>query len=90
MIKLMQVQYRQGYVIDCEFSDGMTAEYDLEQLLWSCDTPLTVPLRNKSEFRKLFLRSGALCWPNGLELDPQAIYQELKSSGKLSSLPKAA
>lgn len=90
MIKLMHAEYRHGYAIHCEFSDGMAGEYDLEPLLTSHPTPLTVPLLDQAAFRRFFLRSGALCWRNGLELDPQAIYHELKSGGKLALVSQAA
>ncbi len=90
MIKLMQVEYRCDYTIYCEFSDGMAGMHDLQGLLTSSDTPLTVPLRDFVNFRKFFLRSGALCWSNGLELDPQALYWELEKAGMLISIQKAA
>lgn len=90
MIKLMHVQCRDGFMIYCEFSDGTSGVYDLEHLLWSHDTQMTVPLRDQAAFRKVFLRSGALCWSNGLELDPQAIHMELERTGKLVSIKKAA
>ena len=90
MLKLIHIEYRQEYEIYCEFTDNMAGLYDLEPLLWSRDTQVTVPLRDKTSFRKFFLRSGALCWSNGLELDPQAIHMELASAGKLSTLQKAA
>jgi len=90
MIKLTHVEYIEKYNLLCEFSDGMVGIYDLESLLLSHDTPLTIPLREMDGFKTFFLSSGALCWKNGLELDPQAIYTELKQAGKLKSLPKAA
>lgn len=90
MIKLTHIEYIERYNLLCEFSDGMVGIYDLESLLFSHHTPLTIPLREMNSFKTFFLRSGALCWKNGLELDPQAIYSELKEYGKLNQLPKAA
>ncbi len=90
MIKILCAQYDAGYCISCEFSDGTAGAYDLKTLLFSKETALTVPLRNMADFRCFFLQSGALCWKNGLELDPSAIYLELKQSGKLYQMKKAA
>jgi len=90
MIKLMHIAYRDGFDIYCEFSDGMAGVYDLEPLLWSFETTLTVALRDTNTFKKFFLRSGALCWSNGLELDPQAIQNELRRNGKLEKIRNAA
>jgi hypothetical protein len=90
MIKLTHVEYVEKYRLLCEFSDGMNGVYDLEPLLLSFETQLTVPLRSLDQFTTFFICSGALCWKNGLELDPQAIYAELQKSGNLKNLPKAA
>ncbi|HRF91750.1 MAG TPA: DUF2442 domain-containing protein [Desulfobacter postgatei] len=90
MIKLVHVEYQQEYNISCVFSDGMSGVYDLKQLLLTHNTPLTEPLREINSFRNFFLVSGALCWKNGLELDPQSIYRELQQEGKLFSLSNAA
>lgn len=81
MIKIVNASYRPPYKIYCEFSDRFCGEYNLESLLFRYDTPLTMPLRNEKRFSQFFLRSGAICWKNGLELDPQAIYQELHNTG---------
>ncbi|MDY0300664.1 MAG: DUF2442 domain-containing protein [Trichlorobacter sp.] len=90
MIKLLNASYCGDYTIFCEFSDGMSGEYDLQHLLMSNETPLTRVLRDLTEFKRFFLSSGALCWPIGLELDPDAIYMELESKGKLMPTRLAA
>lgn len=90
MIKILCAQYDGDYCISCEFSDGTTGVYDLKQLLFSYETPLTVPLRDITNFRSFFLQSGALCWKNGLELDPLAIHRALEQAGKLYRIKKAA
>lgn len=90
MIKIMDAVYSSSFTIHCEFSDGFCGEYDVKPLLVTKETPLTLPLREEQQFAAFFLRSGAICWKNGLELDPQAIYLELKSQGKLTRLSMAA
>lgn len=90
MIKIVSAQYNGDYSICIVFSDGMTGIYDLKPLLFSYETPLTVPLREIAHFRNFFLQSGALCWKNGLELDPLAIYRDIEISGTLSQIKQAA
>ena len=90
MIKIVCAQYAGEYRISCEFSNGMTGTYDLIQLLSANETPLTVSLRDTANFKHFFLQSGALCWKNGLELDPIAIYRELDLAGKLQCTKIAA
>lgn len=90
MIKILSAQWSKDYAVSCEFSDGATGNYDLRELLFSHETPLTIPLRDIANFKMFFLQSGALCWKNGLELDPLAIYRELEQTGKLYHIKKAA
>ena len=90
MIKLLSAQHTGEYSIYCEFSDETTGVYDLKTLLFAYETVLTIPLRDSAHFKNFFLRSGALCWKNGLELDPLAIYQEMEQAGTLYHSKKAA
>ncbi len=90
MIKILSAQYSGDYCINLEFSDGATGSYDLKQLLFLYETTLTVPLRDIAQFEKFFLRSGALCWKNGLELDPLAIYRDIEQTGMLYQIKNAA
>jgi Protein of unknown function (DUF2442) len=90
MIKILSAQYIGVYSINCDFSDETTGVYDLKPLLFAYETALTVPLRDFAHFKNFFLRSGALCWKNGLELDPLAIYQEMEQVGTLYHSKKAA
>lgn len=90
MIKIVSAQYNGDYCIDLEFSDGASGTYDLKQLLFLYDTTLTIPLRDFEQFKKFFLHSGALCWKNGLELDPLAIYRDIEQAGMLYQIKNAA
>ena len=90
MIKILSAQYSGGYCVNLEFSDGASGSYDLKQLLFLYETTLTVPLRDIAQFKKFFLRSGALCWKNGLELDPLAIYRDIEQTGMLYQIKNAA
>jgi len=42
--------------------------------------PLLVPLHDESYFKRVFIDAGALCWPNGLELSPQRLYETCTTS----------
>lgn len=90
MIKLVNLEYVNKYLVKCEFSDYSVGFYDFEPLLFKHETELTIPLREIAAFRKFFIISGALCWSNGLELDPKAIHDEMKRDGRLQQISKAA
>ena len=89
MIKIVKAEHLGQYRIRLTFADGMQGEFDMGPLL-SRETALTLPLKSPETFKAFYLELGALCWKNGLELSPSAIYQELQAAGKLSSEQQAA
>ena len=82
MTKIVRAKYLSARVIEIEFSDGATGEYDLEPLA-ARGGGLTHAWHEQGCFQRFFLELGALCWPNGLELSPEAIRRELSAAGKL-------
>lgn len=89
MIKIVKAEHIDQYRIHLTFSDGKRGEYDMATLL-AKETELTLPLRSPETFKDFYLELGALCWKNGLELNPSALYQELQKAGKLNSEQHAA
>jgi len=82
MIKIVHAAHLRDYVIQVEFSDGSSGEYDLGPLVVR-DTVLTRPPRTPEYLKRFFLELGSLCWPNGLELSAEAIRRRLEEGGKL-------
>ena len=39
--------------------------------------PLLEPLRDSVYFARFFIDAGALCWPNGLELSPDRLHEQV-------------
>lgn len=89
MIKIVQARLLDPAKITLRFSDGSEGVFDAGPLLQGSGS-LLAPLRSPEYFARFFLELGALCWPNGLELSPTALYQELKAGGNLSAQPVAA
>jgi len=83
MIKIIKATYVEGYTIALEFSDGKYAVYDFSSLVAKKGS-LVQPLRDKAYFKAFFLEMGAMCWKNGLELSPHALYENAKEQGLLS------
>lgn len=75
MIKVLHAAYLGDYTIRLEFSDGRIGLFDGRGLL-ARSGPLLDPLRDESYFARCFVDAGALCWPNGLELSPQRLYEQ--------------
>lgn len=89
MIKIINAKHVSNYRIHLTFSDGAQGDFDMTTLL-NNETVLTRPIKAPEHFKAFFLELGALCWKNGLELSPSAIYREMKLAGSLVSEQRAA
>jgi hypothetical protein len=45
------------------------------------------PIKNPKYFARVFLRLGALTWPNGLDFDSIALHDEMMRAGALRRPP---
>ena len=89
MIKIIKTETLSPCVIRLFFSDHSQGDYDFSTLL-AQNTVLTQALQDVEFFKSHFLDLGALCWPNSLELSPNALYQELQNTGRLIQHQQAA
>ncbi|MDW7712498.1 MAG: DUF2442 domain-containing protein [Deferrisomatales bacterium] len=66
------------------FMDGLAGEVDLAAWLESPKVAGTVfePLREEAFFGKAFLDLGVVTWPNGADLAPDAMYDEIREAGR--------
>lgn len=75
MPRVVRVNALSGYRLHVQFDDGVTGDIDLTQRLFG---PVFEPLRVESEFQKVFADEfGAVAWPCGADLAPDAIYRQL-------------
>ena len=71
-----RVKALDGYRLRVEFSDGVAGEVDLSGRLFG---PVFEPLKERSLFEQVSVDEfGAICWPNGADLAPDALYARLK------------
>lgn len=65
------------------FADGTTGEVDLTHFLASPHVTGTVfePLRDPAAFAQVGVVTGAVQWPNGADLAPDAMYDAIKAHG---------
>ena len=77
MPRVIRVTALRGYRLRVEFNNGTAGEIDLADRLFG---PMFEPLRDESEFNKVTVDEfGAIAWPCGADLAPDAIYQRLTS-----------
>jgi hypothetical protein len=70
------------YKIEVSFADGTVGIADLGPRL--SQGPLGDgfdPLCDQTMFARVFLEHGALTWPGGIDLAPDAMYERIRSSG---------
>lgn len=65
------------------FVDGTAGDVDMKGFLASATVDGTVfePLRDPAEFAKARIDMGAVTWPNGADLAPDAMYDAIRSQG---------
>ena len=79
MPRVTDARHVGGYRIWLRFADGLSGEIDLERELWG---PVFLPLKDVVEFAKLRVEPdfGTIVWPNGADLAPEFLYDELKAA----------
>lgn len=77
MQKIVTVKPLPGHRLEVRFADGTDGSIDLSSRLYG---PVFEPLRDKAIFDAVEIDEyGAIFWPNGADLAPDAIYLQLKS-----------
>ena len=79
-----------NYQIRVEFADGTSGSADLGPRL--SQGPLGDgfdPLCDQKLFSQAYLEHGALTWPGGIDLAPDAMYQRIRASGVSSLAAKS-
>ena len=82
LIDVLRVEPRDGYRLAFAFSDGTEGERDFADLI-AAGGEMVEPLRDPAFFTRVFLDDGVPSWPNGFDLDPIALHQEMKAAGLL-------
>jgi hypothetical protein len=78
------VEARPEFRLFVRFFDGLEGEVDIKKFLRSKKVRRTVfePLRDPAMFEMAYLELGAVTWPNGTDLAPDTMHDEIKAHGK--------
>lgn len=63
------------------FNDGTSGIVDLSALVNEPDAGVFEALRDPAFFATAYLYCGAVTWPNGADLAPDAMYKEIRCCG---------
>ncbi len=64
------------------FLDGLEGVVDMSALIASPNAGVFAALVSTEAFNRAFVALGAVCWPGGLDIAPDAIYAEIKASDR--------
>ena len=77
MKRIVRVSAGQDYTLKLLFDDGRSGEVDLSARLFGT---VFEPLRDPLLFAQVRVDEyGAVCWPNGADLAPDALYRTISS-----------
>ncbi len=75
MVRVTRVEPLPHYSLRVEFSDGVRGEVNLADRLFG---PVFEPLKDEELFGRVAIDEfGAICWPNGADLAPDALHAKL-------------
>ena len=78
MFRVVDVKAGQGYTLEVMFANGTSGKIDLSSRLFGL---VFEPLRDPALFSQVRVDEyGAVCWPNGADLAPDALYKNISSS----------
>jgi hypothetical protein len=81
MFRVKSVKPGTGYRLHIEFEDGVSGIIDLSSDLYG---PMFEPLRDVRLFERAFVDDyGVICWPNGADLAPEVVREEITGALKL-------
>ncbi len=82
--RVVSAQPLEGYRLQVTFTDGVRGEVDLRGFLQSQTVSGTLfeALRDRAEFARVRVELGAVAWPNGADLAPDAMYDAVRVSGR--------
>lgn len=63
------------------FNDGTSGEVDMARLIQAEDAGVFAVLRDPARFEEVTLDFGAVSWPSGPDLAPDAMYRAIRAEG---------
>lgn len=82
MSKVASVTALDDYQLDVTFADGIRGIVSLKDQLYG---PMFEPLKEVLYFKQVRVDEfGVICWPNGADLAPDALYDELLTQSRVA------
>lgn len=75
--RVRSVEVLPGYRLVVTCNDGTSGIVDLSQLVSDEKAGIFAALRDEPMFAQVRIELGALVWPNGADLDPEWLHEEI-------------
>ena len=79
--RLAKVTPLAHYTLEVEFIDGTCGLVEMQQRITSNKAGVFAKLKDLTIFNQVYLEYGAVTWPDGIDLAPDAMYDEIKQHG---------
>jgi hypothetical protein len=75
---IVRIEHKKDYVYEIEFDDGLTGCVDFTN--WLDKGPVFQKLRDMELFKNAYVNGGTISWPNGADIAPETIYEEIENA----------
>lgn len=84
--RVRAVNVQPGYRLSVTCNDGTSGIVDMSRLVASERAGVYAVLKDETVFNKVSIELGVLAWPNGADLDPEWVHEEI-AKNKSWSVP---
>lgn len=75
--RVRAVSVQPGYRLSITCNDGTSGIVDMSALVNSANAGIYAALKDVQLFQQVSIELGALAWPNGADLDPVWVHEEI-------------
>ena len=79
---MVAVRVIADYRLLVRFVDGTEGEVDLGPLLLHDKPGVFAPLKDPAKFSQVYIEHDAVTWPGGMDLAPDAMYEDIRATGR--------
>jgi Protein of unknown function (DUF2442). len=80
--RVVEVRALPAHRLFVRFVDGLEGEVDARAMIFGPKAGVFAPLRDPTKFAEVGLDAGAVAWPGGLDIAPDAMYDEISANGQ--------
>ena len=80
--RVSKIRVERGYRLSVTFVDGTSGTVDMSRLIGSDGAGVFAALRDRKLFAKAHIEYGAVTWPGGVDLAPDAMYDSIRTTGR--------